>query len=501
MRPSGTVATFVVVWIALAVVVLLLHGSFPQAAPGAWAPAGDMSASRTGACAVLLKDGRVLVTGGSDAAGNPLATAEFLSPASGTFSAAPPMFQARTRHACALLPDGRVLVAGGAISGGAINASEIYDPATNTWSFGPAMAESRAGHTATVLPDGRVLLAGGERSGLALNTVEIYNPATNAFAAAGFLSAPRKDHGAALLVDGKVWIGGGHNGSAELASVEIYDPASGTSSPAVPLAAPRSRFAAVLLPANGHILIAGGSSGGAALASAELYRPWASAYVATGALGTARVGAAAAPAGVEGYAVAAGGSNLRSSEVYSFATLKTDKADYAPGETVTITGAGWVPGETVTLELREVPALHSDRVLTAVADATGRIFNNSFSPERHDIGVTFYLTAIGSQSQAQTVFTDSLKIKVNGVSVSVQSPNPVLSGGQATYTVTVQLDGSGNDGCDLTLSAANLPSGATASFFPNPSQLAVTQPLSLPRSPSPPAPCPDRLPSRQPPRT
>ncbi|HXG34920.1 MAG TPA: kelch repeat-containing protein [Bryobacteraceae bacterium] len=477
MRAPRMLITLALMWAcSLALVVLLLPGSFPQPATGVWAPAGNMSVARTGACAVLLKDGRVLVTGGSDSSGNLLATAEFLSPATGAFSAAPPMFQARTRHACALLPDGRVLVAGGAISGGAINATEIFDPVSNSWAFGPAMAESRAGHTATVLKDGRVLLAGGERSSQALNTVEVYDPATNSFAAVGFLSTARKDHGAALLPDGKVWIGGGHNGSAELASVEIYDPVSGASTSGPPLSAPRSRFIALALPLNGHILIAGGSSGGAALGAAELYRPWTASYVTTGALGVARAGAAAAPAGIEGYAVAAGGSALASAEVYAFATVKTDKADYAPGETVTITGAGWVPGETVTLQLHEVPTTHSDRVLTAVADASGRIFNNSFSPESHDLGVTFYLTAIGSLSQAQAVFTDD-QTKINQVNLKTgQNPSPVTAGFSATYVYDVVFNRTGSAGsnsCTVQMSVTTtgsetgLPSGASASFSPS----------------------------------
>ena len=33
-----------------------------------------------------------------------------------------------------------------------------------------------------------------------------------------------------------------------------------------------------------------------------------------------------------------------SSELYGFATVKTDKDDYAPGELVTMTGSGWQPG-------------------------------------------------------------------------------------------------------------------------------------------------------------
>src|SRR6266702_1063256 len=41
----------------------------------------------------------------------------------------------------------------------------------------------------------------------------------------------------------------------------------------------------------------------------------------------------------------------------STAGIWTDKADYAPGTTVTITGAGWTAGETVTIELVEDPLI------------------------------------------------------------------------------------------------------------------------------------------------
>src|ERR1700747_1748908 len=91
---------------------------------------------------------------------------------------------------------------------------------------------------------------------------------------------------------------------------------------------------------------------------------------------------------------------LSSTELYGFATVKTDAKDYAPGSIVTITGSGWKPGETVTLTLVESPLVDTHPVLTAVADSTGSIFNNQFSPDVHDISIRFYLTATGSVSQA-----------------------------------------------------------------------------------------------------
>ena len=55
-------------------------------------------------------------------------------------------------------------------------------------------------------------------------------------------------------------------------------------------------------------------------------------------------------------------------ERYRFATIKTDKDDYAPGEFAVITGSGWQPNETVTLLFQEDPAVHDDYLLTVQAD-------------------------------------------------------------------------------------------------------------------------------------
>ena len=106
----------------------------------------------------------------------------------------------------------------------------------------------------------------------------------------------------------------------------------------------------------------------------------------------------------------AGGTGLSSAEAYAFATLKTDKDDYAPGETVTITGSGWQPGERVTLSLREIPDLDHHDPLTAVADASGNIANTEFSPDEHDKGIRFMLTAVGAASEAEITFTDSVTL-------------------------------------------------------------------------------------------
>src|SRR5881396_1129878 len=93
----------------------------------------------------------------------------------------------------------------------------------------------------------------------------------------------------------------------------------------------------------------------------------------------------------------------------SAATVATDKPDYAPGQTVVITGSGWEPGETVNLVLYEDPALDPPLQLTAVADANGDFMNSDFIVDVFDIGVAFTLTATGDPSglTAETTFTDA----------------------------------------------------------------------------------------------
>ncbi len=91
-----------------------------------------------------------------------------------------------------------------------------------------------------------------------------------------------------------------------------------------------------------------------------------------------------------------------SPNVYRSAFVQTDKADYAPGEVIVITGGGWDPGEAVALLLHEEPTIHPDRRVTVIADASGNIFDNQFMQDAHDRGVMLQLTAKGKDSGLRT---------------------------------------------------------------------------------------------------
>jgi hypothetical protein len=475
---------------------LPLKGSTIQVPTGSWVSASSMAAPRSGAATVLLQDGRLLITGGDSGSGA-LASAEFFD-TSGSLSAAPPMNFAHSNHTAVVLQDGRVLVAGGLGSAGiATDVAEIYDPVANAWTTTGPLMVGRSRHTASLLQDGTVLIGGGDNSGTPQNSLEIFNPASNTFTlAAGVLSSPRVSHAAAMLHDGRVLFAGGFDGTKVLASSDIYNPSSGTVSPGPVLSSPRQGhttttqldgrvlvaggndgnndlasaeiydpaagvFApaggvlkvarrdhlAFLLPHNGSLLIVGGTSVGNPIASAEQYVPWTGLFNTTGGLASARSGATGSPLSQDGLLLVAGGkdasgASLATSELYGFSTVKTDKPDYPPGSTVTITGSGWKPGETVALSFLESPNIDTPGPFTAIADANGNITNSDFSPDQYDVNVLFYLTAVGQDSgyQAQTTFTDknndTLDVDPKNYNHALHPGDAIPAGDIFTYTVS-----------------------------------------------------------------
>jgi hypothetical protein len=485
----------------------LLRGDMPAVQTGQWAATGAMSDARGGASAALLPSGLVLVTGGTGT-GGVLATAELFGP-DGLFTAAGTMLSARADHASVVLGDGRVLVVGGRTSAGAVAAAETFG--ADGWAAAGQLTDARWGHTATLLADGRVLIVGGENESGLVGSVETFDPATGQFAVAGTLTSPRKGHAAARLADGRVLIAGGFGGGAALNSINIFDPSTGSISVGPSLASARAGLSATtlldgkvlffggndgtndlasaevfdpvagtvtgtasavtarrdhqafLLPSNNSVLIVGGASAGAAVASAELYLPWVGEFRATGSMAAARAHATGSTLSRDGLLLVAGGDALASSESYGFATIKTDKDDYAPGTTVTMTGSGWQPGETVTLSMVESPLFDTHFLAPVKADANGNIVSTEFVPDEHDIGIRFYLTARAAASEAQTTFTDAVSLQ--SVSVGAQSPSGIQSGALATYPVTLAFNGNSGT-CVATLSVTTgLPVGASVSSW------------------------------------
>jgi hypothetical protein len=97
------------------------------------------------------------------------------------------MNYARTEHSATLLKDGKVLVAGGTGEPGAITSktAEIYDPSIPKFlPVKQTMTVGRARHAAVLEPDSTVLIACGESdegSSPLTPSADIFSPGTGAF--------------------------------------------------------------------------------------------------------------------------------------------------------------------------------------------------------------------------------------------------------------------------------------------------------------------------------
>src|SRR5947208_1164945 len=406
--------------------------------------ASPLPAPVWGHTATRLGDGTVLIAGGTGDGGLPVAAAQLFDPATDTFTALDPMSTPRARHTATLLRDGRVLMVGGTDGSKPLASLEVYDPTTRTFSLASsALVLARKDHTATLLPDGRVLVAGGSNTSGALNFAELYDPTAGTVSPAGPLNVPRTLASAALLLDGTVLVAGGQTTtSQDLDSAEVYDAAMNAFALlAAPMGTARSGHLGVQLLHNGKVLISGGTSGGQLVTSAEVYDPVTGAFRPVDSPGTARrlFGASFFELPYTGILLATGGLDsaetlLASSEVFFYPTLRSDKPDYAPGETVTLMGEGWRPNEQVAINIRESSG-DPDTNLTATADANGAFTNSEFqtNPDRSDVGVRFPATATGQASRwtAQTTFSDTAQFTatINPTSATVNTAT--------TYTLTV----------------------------------------------------------------
>lgn len=194
--------------------------------------AAHMTVTRAGHSAVVLVGGRVLIYGGRDprsSGGGGRTEAEIYDPLSRSFVAAAPTVSTRSVTAAVLLQDGRVLISGGDIGGAAeltpMASAEVFNPGTSTFTGTGAPLTARAYHTATLLPGGDVVIAGGlAQKGVVLNSAERWSPGTGAFTATATMSTPRVGHTATALGDGRVLVAGGTSafGGAPLASAELY---------------------------------------------------------------------------------------------------------------------------------------------------------------------------------------------------------------------------------------------------------------------------------------
>lgn len=264
-----------------------------------------LSVGRIQPIAILLDSGDTLVIGGEWDA--PVSTAELIGATGGTVALGATNDR-RTAAAAVKLRDGRVLVTGGSRPGYGMTASaELYDPLTQRFVLIASMREPRAGHSATLLSDGTVLLTGGGEGGAIVASTEIFDPRREAFAAAPPMRQARYKHGAALTRDGALLVIGGSDdrsgpdGRGRLKACERYDPASSAfaTAPSLEQARYKLQNAAVSMP-NGDIIVASG------YATAEILRTGSPRFETFATFDTRRDFMTATPIGARSVLVAGG---------------------------------------------------------------------------------------------------------------------------------------------------------------------------------------------------
>jgi hypothetical protein len=191
---------------------------------GHWTTLDPLAYGRNGHTATLLKNGKVLITGGR---GGNSQYSELYDPTTGDWSTVDSLNVPRDSHTTTLLSDGRVLAAGGtSLVGRNLISAELYDPDADTWTITDEMDFTRAYHTATLLPNGKVLVAGGfddlGHQGNQVSAAELYDPETETWTTTAYLNSTRGAHTATRLQSGLVLVAGGGESYQWLDSAEIY---------------------------------------------------------------------------------------------------------------------------------------------------------------------------------------------------------------------------------------------------------------------------------------
>jgi hypothetical protein len=106
-------------------------------------------------------------------------------------------------------------------------------------------------------------------------------------------------------------------------------------------------------------------------------------------------------------------------------TIQSDKDDYAPGKSVTLTGSNWQPGESVHISVNDDQGKTWSRNVEVTADASGRIQYQFQLPT--PFVATYEVTTMGEQSGvATTSFTEG--------NVSFRSTSPAPANWTVDYT-------------------------------------------------------------------
>jgi Domain of unknown function (DUF1929) len=247
---------------------------------GQWRPLGRMHHGRWYPTLLPLPDGRVLaVTGLDDVDGSLNRTFEVYDPAGDDWRELPvpdggPFVGLPLYAHLVLLRDGRVLFTGGRMDDpspqGPVTLDLTTDPVTVTGVPGLADPASRNQSASVLLPpaqDQRVMVIGGgpEDASNATGSTSVVDltEADPQFRAGAAMSLPRMHLNAVLLPDRTVFVSGGALAREERVVArlegEVYDPATDTWRIAAAATVPRLYHSVALLLPDGRVVAAGGN--------------------------------------------------------------------------------------------------------------------------------------------------------------------------------------------------------------------------------------------------
>jgi N-acetylneuraminic acid mutarotase len=210
---------------AFAAVSMEQWSNLPEPIPGASASA-------------VLSGNKILVTGGQNGSNSMSKNSYVFDTISKTWTSNAPSLPV-AYHKQSMLKDGRVLVTGGDAFENRIgyvynDLARIYNPQTNAWTNAANVPHTVLGQTQSTLADGRVMIVGGSNevyypgTSITYNNSYIYDPSTNRWDEVAPLPITLYGAAQSTLKDGRVLVTGGLNGYAYSFSSYIYDPAANT---------------------------------------------------------------------------------------------------------------------------------------------------------------------------------------------------------------------------------------------------------------------------------